>query len=301
MRIIEYTITPEYNDRPLLHFLKGQLNLSTFIVRIFRNTPDTIFINGEHIRVIDKVKAGDLLTLKIPEKTTPPLLWEKELDIIFEDEDLLVINKPSGISVHPTHNHPNGTLCNAVAAYLIKTLNEPAAGRAIGRLDKVTSGIMVFAKNTLAASKLNGNMQKIYNAVVWGTTPPQGTIDAPIYRPDKGKTSRCVDHRGDPAVTHYKTICNLSDKSFVEVITETGRTHQIRVHFNHIGHTLVGDDMYGGEHTYYIERAALHCRQVSFKHPVTDEYVTFVAPYPDDIKKELEKSGFCIDKPTDIC
>ena len=298
LRVIEYTIPPEYDGFPLVHYLREKLKLSAFIVRIFRNTPDTIFINGEHIRVIDKVKCGDRLTLKIPEKSTPPLLWEKELDIIFEDEDILVINKPSGISVHPTFNHPNFTLCNAVASYLIKTQNQPAAGRAIGRLDKVTSGVMVFAKNTLASSKLNGNMQKIYNALVWGITENEGTINAPIFRPDKGKTSRCVDERGDEAITHYKTLAQRDNKSFVEVTTETGRTHQIRVHFNHIGHTLLGDDMYGGDYTHYIKRAALHCRQVSFIHPVTDEPLTFVAPYPEDMANELKKM---VDKCDNIC
>ncbi|MBR5441820.1 MAG: RluA family pseudouridine synthase [Clostridia bacterium] len=289
MRILEYTIPTEYDGFPLVHYLREKLKLSAFIVRIFRNTPDTIYLNGEHVRVIDKVKAGDHLTLKIPENSTPPLLWDMELDIMYEDEDVLVINKPSGISVHPTFNHPNFTLCNAVASYLIKTKNEPAAGRAIGRLDKVTSGVMVFAKNIVASSKLNGNMQKVYNALVWGNTPESGTINAPIFRPDKGKTSRCVDPRGDEAITHYKTIAQSDNKSFVEVTTETGRTHQIRVHFDHIGHTLLGDEMYGGDNTEHVKRAALHCRQVSIVHPVTDEPLTFVAPYPEDMENELKK------------
>lgn len=296
MRTLEYTVPEEYHQRPLLHYLKEGLGISTFIIRRLRNNRNTVFINGEHYRVVDKVNCGDKLVLHIPEVTTPPLLWEMELDIIFEDEDILIINKPSGISVHPTFNHPNGTLCNAVASYLINKYNEPAAGRAVGRLDKVTSGVMVFAKNSLAASKLNGNMDKIYNAIAWGQMEETGTVNAPIFRPDKGKTVRSVDERGDEAITHWKLIADLKDKSFIEVTTETGRTHQIRVHCAHTGHPLVGDEMYSSPVTENLTRAALHCRQVSFKHPITNEYLTFIAPFPEDMKKELEKSGFYVDK-----
>lgn len=301
MRVISYKITEEYNNRPLLHFLKGSIKLSTFIIRSMKTTPGSILINGTHHRVVDKVFTNDILTLTIPEKTEPPLLWETPLDIIYEDEDLLVVNKPSGVSVHPTHNHPNFTLCNAVAYYLVSNNNQPAAARAIGRLDKVTSGVMIFAKNSFSASRLNGNMHKIYNAIAWGKMEKSGTVNAPIFRPDKNKTTRTVDERGDPSVTHWQVIKELPCQSFIEVKTETGRTHQIRVHCNHIGHPLVGDEMYNSPTTENLTRAALHCREVSFTHPVTNEYVTFVAPLPDDMKKELEKSGFYVDKQDNIC
>ena len=296
MRKLEFTIPSEYDNCPLLHFMKSEIKLSAYIVKHLRNTPQTVFINGSHHRVVDKVKAGDKLTIFIPEKTTPPPLWDVPISIIYEDEDILIVNKPSGISSHPTQKHPNGTLCNAVANYLISSNNEPAAGRAIGRLDKVTSGVMVFAKNSYAASKLNGNMNKVYNAIVWGTLEKEGTIDAPIYRPDMGLTLRTVDERGDYAVTHWKVIEQFSDKAFVEVKTETGRTHQIRVHFDFIGHALVGDELYGAEETENLNHAALHCKQVTITHPVTSEKMTFVAPLPDDMRKELEKSGFSVDK-----
>ncbi len=296
MRKIEYVIPEEYSDRPLLHFLKGEIKLSAYIIKHLRNTPETVFINDTHWRVIDKVKQGDKLTIFIPEKTTPPPLWDFPVDVIFEDEDILIVNKPSGISSHPTQRHPNGTLCNAVANYLIKNHNEPAAGRAIGRLDKVTSGVMVFAKNSFAASRLNGNMKKVYNALVWGTLEETGTINAPIYRPDMGLTLRTVDERGDYAITHWKVIEQFSDKAFVEVKTETGRTHQIRVHFDYIGHPLVGDELYDAQETEFLNHAALHCKQITITHPVTLEEMTFVAPLPEDMKKELEKSRNFIDK-----
>lgn len=301
MRKIEYTITAEYHNRPLLHFMREGIKLSTYIVKHLRNTPQSVFINGTHWRVIDKVNEGDKLTLFIPEKTTPPPLWDYPISIIYEDEDILIVNKPSGISSHPTHNHPNGTLCNAVANYLINTNHEPAAGRAVGRLDKVTSGVMVFAKNSLSASRLNGNMNKIYNAIVWGAPEKSGTIVAPIYRPDMGLTLRTVDERGDHAVTHWTTIEQFEDKAFLQITTETGRTHQIRVHFDYIGHPLVGDELYGAEETEYLNHAALHCRQITITHPITEEEMTFTAPLPDDMKKELKKSGFDVDKYDTIC
>ena len=288
MRCITYTITKEYSNRPLLHFLKGELKLSTHIVQSLRHTNGAVLINGNFARVVDIVNEGDNLEIHFPEKTQPPLLWEKELEIIFEDQDLLVINKPSGISVHPTFNHPNGTLCNAVANYLLKTQNTSSAARAIGRLDKVTTGVLIFAKNAYTASRLNGNIEKIYNAIAYGCTPEKGTINAPIYRPDFGKTMRAVGSEGDEAITHFKTITQSAEKSFLEITTETGRTHQIRVHCAHIGHPLMGDDMYGAPLTENLKRAALHCSKVTITHPVTKENITFTAPLPEDMKNELK-------------
>lgn len=295
MRQIEYTVTSAYNGRPLIHFLKEHICLSTRIIQTLRHTHGSVLVNGTHARVVDKINQGDTVTIILPEKTSPPDLWETELAVIFEDDDLLVVNKPSGVSVHPTFNHPNGTLCNAVAAYMLKKHNAPSAARAIGRLDKVTSGVMIFAKNKFIASRLNGNMEKIYNAIATGTMDERGTVDAPIYRPDINKTIRAVGEQGDSAVTHWKALYHSDNKTFLEITTETGRTHQIRVHLAHIGHPLAGDEMYGAKATENLKRAALHCKQVSLRNPITNEYMTFVAPLPEDMKKELEKSGFSID------
>ena len=301
MRVINYVITEEYDNRPLLHFLKGHIKLSTHIVQSLRHTYGAVLINNEPSRLVDKVFKGDSLELHLPEKSTAPLLWEMELSVIFEDEDLLIINKPSGISVHPTFNHPNETLCNAVANYLAKTDNPSAVARAVGRLDKVTSGVMLFTKNAFCASRLNGNIEKTYNAIAYGNMENSGTVDAPIYRPDLNKTVRAVGEHGDKAITHWKAIAHLDNKTFLEIKTETGRTHQIRVHCAHIGHPLLGDEMYGAPVTEHLTRAALHCNKVSFIHPVTNKEMTFVSPLPDDMKKELEKSGFFVDKQNIIC
>ncbi len=287
MRKLTFNISAPYDGKPLLHFFKDSLKLSGYLIRHLKNTDGSVKVNGQDFRVIDIVRTGDELIITVPEKTTAPPLWDYPLDIIYEDDDILAVNKPSGISTHPTAKHPNGTLCNAVASYLQKMYSSPAAGRAIGRLDKVTSGVMIFAKNSFAAAKLNGKQDKTYNALVWGTPPERGTIDAPVFRPDMGLTLRCVDERGDKAVTHYSVLKQFAEKALVEVKTQTGRTHQIRVHFLHIGHPLVGDELYNSPVTENLNHAALHCKSITITHPVTEKVMTFEAELPGDMKKEL--------------
>ena len=247
------------------------------------------------------VKTKDKIEIYLPEKTEAPQLWETELTVIYEDEDLLIINKPSGVSVHPTRNHPNGTLCNAVAAYLKNEGNENFVARAVGRLDKVTSGVMVFAKNAFVASKLNGNLDKTYIALAEGILEGEGTVNAPIYRPDLNKTVRAVGEQGDEAITNWKVLKSFDNKTVLEIKTITGRTHQIRVHCAHMGHALVGDEMYGAKVTDNIKRAALHCYEVKIIHPITNEEKIFVAEIPEDMKKEMEKSGISLDKEGCFC
>ena len=301
MRRIEYFVSEQYNETPLYYFLRECVGVSTRIIQSLRHTPESVFVNGSESRVVDKVMTGDKIEIFLPEKTEAPLLWETELSVIYEDEDLLIIDKPSGVSVHPTRNHPNGTLCNAVAGYLKKAGNENFVARAVGRLDKVTSGVMVFAKNAFVASKLNGNLNKTYIALAEGILKGEGTVNAPIYRPYLNKTIRAVGEQGDEAITKWKALKSLNDKTVLEVRTVTGRTHQIRVHCAHIGHALVGDEMYGARPTEYMKRAALHCYKVKIIHPITNEEKSFVAELPEDFKKELEKSGFSLDKEKCFC
>jgi len=282
LRKIEYTVSEEYNGAPLYYFLRECVGVSTRIIQTLRHTQKSVFINGGESRVIDKVNVNDKIVIYLPEKTEPPILWEKELAVIYEDDDLLIINKPSGVSVHPTRNHPNGTLCNAVAAYLKNSGNENYVARAVGRLDKVTSGVMVFAKNAFVASKLNGNLDKTYLALAEGVLEGEGTVNAPIYRPDINKTIRAIGEQGDEAITNWKALKSFDNKTLLEIKTVTGRTHQIRVHCAHIGHALVGDEMYGAKVTDNIKRAALHCYKVKIIHPITNEELTFVAEVPED-------------------
>ncbi|MBE6752111.1 MAG: RluA family pseudouridine synthase [Ruminococcaceae bacterium] len=290
MRILEYIVPEEFSDRPVLHFLKGHLKLSTKIVQSLRHTEGSVTSNDRIVRMIDNVYKDETVVIRIPEKSTPPLLCEMDLDIIFEDEDILVLNKPAGISAHPTRRHPNGTLANGVADYIIKNGGSEAAGRAIGRLDKGTSGVIVFAKNSLSAYRLNGNIEKTYYALVKGDISDSGTIDTPIYRPDPNKTLRAVStEREDalPATTHWQIEKRCSDKALLKVNIETGRTHQIRVHFSSIGFPLLGDDMYGGEITENLSRPGLHCGKAELIHPTSGEKMIFHAELAEDITKEL--------------
>lgn len=287
MRELEFTVPDRFSDKPVLYFLKGGLGFSTRIVQTLRHTEGALLLNGEPVRVVDKAHAGDELRVLLPEKSEPPLLWDEPLDVVFEDADCLVINKPAGVSVHPTRNHPNGTLANAVAAYLIRCGAKGSAARAVGRLDKGTSGLILFAKNSYAASVLNGKIEKIYIALASAGLPESGTVEAPIYRPDPQKTLRAAGQTGDSAVTHFKALSYHGGFTLLEVRIETGRTHQIRVHMQYLGAPLVGDDMYGGPLTENLKRPALHCSSLSFIHPVTGEKLSFNAPLPDDIAKEL--------------
>ena len=287
MRKIEYTVSEQYNGTPLYYYLREWVGVSTRIIQTLRHTPKSVFVNGSESRVVDKVKTGDNIEIFLPEKTEAPLLWETELSVIYEDEDLLIINKPSGVSVHPTRNHPNGTLCNAVAAYLKNEGNENFVARAVGRLDKVTSGVMVFAKNAFVASRLNGNLDKTYIALAEGVLEGEGTVNAPIYRPDLNKTIRAVGEQGDEAITNWKALKSFDNKTLLEIKTLTGRTHQIRVHCAHIGHALVGDEMYGAKASEYMKRAALHCYKVKITHPITNEEKIFTAELPEDFEREI--------------
>lgn len=290
MRILEYIVPAEYSDRPLLHFLKGHLKLSTKIVQSLRHTYGSVTANDRVVRMIDNISEGEKIIIRIPEKSTPPLLCEMDLDIIYEDEDILVLNKPAGISAHPTRRHPNGTLANGVANYIINNGGSEAAGRAIGRLDKGTSGVIVFAKNSLAAFRLNGKIEKTYYALVKGEISDSGTIDTPIYRPDPNKTLRAVSTTREdalPATTHWKLEKRNGDRALLKVNIETGRTHQIRVHFSSIGFALIGDDMYGGEVTENLSRPGLHCGKAEFIHPITNVPMIFEAMLAEDILKEF--------------
>ena len=301
MRELKFTVTKEYENTPLKHFLKSFVKLSTRTIQTLRNSEDIVFINEKNARIIDTVYEGDSIKIFIPETGAPPTLWDTPITVIYEDEDLLAVNKPSGVSAHPTYNHPHETLSNAVASYIAKNDGNFSAVRSVGRLDKVTSGVMLFAKNSFVASRLNGNMKKVYNALATGVMENAGTVNAPIYRPDINKTERAVGKNGDKAITHWKALEQLNGATFLEITTETGRTHQIRVHCAYIGHPLLGDVMYGAEETENLKRSALHCSSITIIHPIKNTEITFTAPLPEDMKKELEKRKNIVDKQDNIC
>ena len=244
-------------------------------------------LNGERARTIDIIHTGDIVTINIPEDDTTSIPTDFPLDVVYEDDDLLIINKPPMLPMHESHNHQGDTLANAVAGYLTKK-GKSAAFRAVGRLDKGTSGIVVCALNTHIAARLSGNIKKQYLALVTAKYTEDGTINKPIYRPDPMKTYRTADDRGDYAVTHYHVQESGEEYSLMRIDLETGRTHQIRVHFAYLGTPLYGDRMYGKEDE-RICHQALHCENVRFIHPVTNEEIFLQASMPQDMQKLLDE------------
>lgn len=253
-------------------------------MRSLKRVENGIEINGHHARTVDIVHTGDKVTLNIPyTEGSAKAVSSTKLDIVYEDEDVLVVNKPAMLPIHESHNHQGDTLANAVAYHLAGQGRSPVF-RAIGRLDKGTSGLVVCALNQHSAAKLSGNIKKEYLAIASGYYPESGTIDAPIFRPDPMKTLRCVDPRGDRAVTHYTPIGTSECASLLKIRLETGRTHQIRVHFAYLETPLVGDKMYGKE-SGLIGRQSLHCSHISFIHPITGERIECDADMPEDMKR----------------
>lgn len=286
-RKLSYTVTDAYSSRKVLDFLK-HLGFSHRLITKLKQSPDGILLNGVHIRTIDPMKSGDILEINLPDdkKESISIPVEMPLDIVCEDDDILVLNKPPMLAVHESHNHLGDTLSNAVAFHLQKE-GKPSVFRAVGRLDKGTSGLMVCALNRYAASRLSGEIHKEYLAIATGVFEGEGTIDAPIYRPDPIITVRTVDERGERAVTHWKAIKTDGENTLLRIRLETGRTHQIRVHFASLGAPLVGDTMYGKPDE-RISHQALHCCECKFTHPVSGKELKFFRDMPEEMKRIME-------------
>lgn len=280
--------------------------------------------NGKRIKVNYKIRPGDLLTLKVPRfhedyRVEPE---EMDLNILFEDEHVLVINKPAGLVVHPGHGNYTGTLVHGLLYHLkVKQGIEPDPEMdtermgLVHRLDKETSGVLVTCKTAAAAENLsrqfsNRTTKRKYKAMVWGEFhEEEGTVTANIGRDPRNRLKNKVfeeEEEGKHAVTHYKLLESLGYTSLIECRLETGRTHQIRVHMQHIGHPLFGDPVYGGNkivkgtvYTKYrqfvdnclkaLPRQALHAESLGFTHPDTEEFMQFEAPLPEDFEIVLEK------------
>ena len=286
-RRIDYTVNEEYDGRKVIHFLRGHCGISSRLMRTVKFAKDGMLCNGEHIRTIDKVKCGDIITINIPDDEPQIELRNTELDILYEDDDILVINKSPFMAMHPTHNHQGDTLANSVAGYLTKK-GKYAAFRAVGRLDKGTSGVVVCALNKLSAAKLSGEIKKEYVALVKGELDGSGTVDVPIYRPDPMKTLRACSYElgVEDAITHWTVEKKFGGATLVKLNLETGRTHQIRVHMAFCGNPLAGDDMYG-DFMPEIGHQLLHCGISRFEHPVTGEKMEFKAAFPEDFSKTV--------------
>ena len=260
-------------------FLKG-FGVSSSLLTKLKQTENGITLNGSFAKAIEHIKTDDTLQISIESKGHMPIPSDTEIEILYEDEDILVANKPPFMPVHESRNHRGDTLSNAVAAHM----KEDTAFRAVFRLDRDTSGAILIAKHELAASKLAGKIKKDYYAVVKGKITESGTIDLPIKRLDESIIKRCVADGGERAVTHYKPIKTSNRTTLLKINLETGRTHQIRVHFSHLGYPLIGDSLYGGEDK-RMNRQALHCRDIYFLHPITNEEMHIYSPFPQDFQE----------------
>lgn len=288
-RVLSFTVPPEYDGKKAITFLRSRCGVSSRLIGKLKRVENGITMDGSPLRTVDLLKARSTVAICVPDTGETPVPIAAPLNILYEDSDVMVINKSPFMAMHPTHNHQGDTLANAVAAHLMEK-GQSGSFRAVGRLDKGTSGTVVCALNKYAASKLNGTVEKEYVALVQGDLPDCGTVSVPIYRPDPMKTLRaCSEELGvEPAVTHWTVEQRFEGFTLIRLNLETGRTHQIRVHMAHIGHPLAGDNMYG-DCMPEVGHQLLHCRRCTFIHPVTGEKMSFTADFFEDFKSILEK------------
>ncbi len=277
MRELKLTVTAPYEGQQLMKFLTENGLSRRSIVKLKHSGGITRC--GSIIRTIDTVHEGD--EIRVLFEDSGGLIPNPELKagIAYEDEDIIVFDKPPFMAVHPSIQHSDDTLGNLFCA-----LHPDTPFRAINRLDRNTSGLCVCAKNRFAAAGLTKSVDKVYYAAVDGELPTSGSIDVPIGRVEDSIIYRNVTPNGQYALTLYENILHKNNHSLARVILKTGRTHQIRVHFAYIGFPLCGDDMYGGN-TELISRQALHCGEASFTHPVSGERISLKSELPEDIRK----------------
>ena len=300
-RILTYPITESDSDQRIYDFLCHH-GYSRHIRTWLKQHPGSVRLNGEEALFYFPLKNGDLLEISLEEEHPSENIVPVDLPIhiIYEDEDLMVIDKPADMPVHPSIGNYENTLANAAAWYFHRQ-DIPFVFRCINRLDRDTTGLLILAKHMLSGAILSDQMKKraihrTYLAITEGKTDPAGTIDSPIGRTDQSLILRQVDHEnGDSACTHYLQKCwhpktfypetlpvPQDGLSLVQLQLETGRTHQIRVHMTSIGHPLIGDTLYNPE-TALMNRQALHSYRLAFTHPVTGVSLEFTSPLPEDM------------------
>lgn len=324
LRTISYHL-PSDTSSPCPVTIKGFLKskgYSTQNLKILKQYSDGILLDEEPSHLNAPLRLGSVLTIRIRETSSSEKILPVPLplNVVYEDEDLLVINKPAGMPIHPSQSNYDNTMANALANYY-QQKGEPFVFRCIGRLDRDTSGLTVIAKHFVSAGILGGlvaqkalsvsredpssppvsesrfkknctpfskGFTREYLAIVRGSvTPAEGTITAPLGRKPGSVIERCVDYEnGESAVTHYRVMEEKNGYSLISLILETGRTHQIRIHLKHIGHPLIGDYLYNPDYE-VMTRQALHSHRLSFPHPMTGELMEFIAPLPEDMQRVL--------------
>lgn len=296
-RKLDFSISEQWDHKSLLDFLKDK-GFSRKNIIDLKKTENGILVNGKWEYVNYILKPGDLVTITIIEeessdKIIPVLL---SFSIVYEDEDILVVNKPANMPIHPSMNNYNNTLANAIA-YYFKTKGQKFVFRCVNRLDRDTSGLTIIAKHSFAANQLNRQMlqreiKREYLAIVDGIIPnDRGRIEARIGRVDGSTIERRIDEEhGEYAVTNYKVVKRLKGHTLISLNLETGRTHQIRVHMKSAGYPLVGDFLYHNKET-SLKRQALHSYSLNFRHPITGNQLLFKAHLPKDMEEYLQTIG----------
>ncbi len=286
-----HKVTTEDEGKELREIMREHFDFSSRLRNRIKREK-LVMVDGVSTPGWKKPVVGAEIRITLPDETSGFEPQNIPLDIVYEDDDLMIINKQPGLIVHPTKGHPTGTVANALMYYMEQT-GKPFKIRFVNRLDMDTSGLLVVAKNSYTQNDYTKQMkentvEKRYIAVVKGIVESdEGTIDLPIGRPDPDHVRRGVMEDGAPSVTHYKVLDRYNGYSLVELLLETGRTHQIRVHMSHIGHPVLGDWLYEGLNPLLIDRQALHAAKLTFTHPMTKKRMTFEAPIPKDIKKAI--------------
>lgn len=294
MSKLTYTITSEDHGLTVKELLWQKFDFSSRLRNRLKREK-LVYLNEEQTAGWITPNPGDILEIMLPEEQSAFVPEEIPIAVLFEDENLLMVNKQPGFVVHPTKGHPNHTIANGVMKYMLDS-GQSYKIRFINRLDMDTSGVLAIAKNSLSQASFMkqgqaGRVEKRYLAIVRGIIPvDSGTVNQPIGRPNSERVERAVMEHGNPSITHY-TVLKRFEKGYtlVELLLETGRTHQIRVHMSHLGYPIVGDHLYGGTNPFLIERQALHARKLAFYHPVTGQRMEFNAPLPIDMKQLIQK------------
>lgn len=287
---MRWVIKQQDHNKEVLEYLRDIHSFSKRIITAIKFSGGQMVVNGKPITVRYRLQTGDVLAIQFPPEEVGQNLSPEDLPlhIIYEDDDIIVVNKPAGVAVMPSANHKTGSLANRLLAYYAKH-HIPYTVHIVTRLDRDTSGLLLVAKHRyshslLAKAQQTGEIKRRYSALVTGYFKnKQGIINAPIARKAGSIIEREVNHLGRNAVTAYNVLKEMNGISFIEVTLKTGRTHQIRVHFSYMGHPLLGDDLYGGTKE-LIDRQALHCHYLSFKHPLTKKQVSYHLPLPNDMR-----------------
>ena len=299
-RRLELTVTADQAGEKIDTLLRRELRLSGTVIRRVKWLDDGILLDGMRVTTACRPAAGQVLSVRVadPDGQGDMVPTPGPLDIVYEDGDLLVLNKAPGVLVHPGPGHYSDTLCNYIAWYY-KKAGISADVHPVQRLDKGTSGLLVVAKHPHAQEQLKGQLhtptfRRIYLAVCEGIPrPPEGRIDAPIGRDPNSVVGRCVRPDGARAVTHYEVLGTEGGLSLLRLRPETGRTHQLRVHMASIGHPLAGDFLYGTECRQILQGHALHASRICLRQPITGQAIQVESPLPQPLAALLPPSPAC--------